>query len=121
MSLVRFLKLAAFGSLFVTSIIAQNAKAGEQGEISLRGEARPIVHRSRVEVVELRGARQDPDFVESSYHKSEVRDVARWNQQHDHITPVRGVHHLAHTPEASGKMRAVASSSQTKERHTFAA
>ena len=103
MNVVRYLKLASvlIGLNLVVSFSSSSSRAEEVSlpaasdgaEITTRGEAKRTVIRSRVDVLELRGARRNPNFLEESFHAVEVSDTDRWNHQHDYITPVKGLRH----------------------------
>lgn len=58
--------------------------------ISAHGEAKKTVVRNRVEVLQLRGAVRNPNFLDQQFHEAEMKDVERWNNQTQNITPVAG-------------------------------
>ena len=58
--------------------------------ISAHGEAKKTVVRNRVEVLQLRGAVRNPNFLDQQFHEAEMKDVERWNNQTENITPVVG-------------------------------
>ena len=92
--------LFALGIVSVGSIsIADDIERAPS--ISTHGQAKRIVMRNKVEVLQLRGARSNPNFLEQSFNDSESKDVDRWNHQNDNITPVAGLKHKATRMPAS--------------------
>lgn len=53
---------------------AQNVSEGEDVSIRLKGNPTVYIQKTKVDVVELRGDRKDPDFVERSWASAQVRD-----------------------------------------------